>query len=137
MSQENVDIVRQIHAGNRSDRAADSLDEIISLFHPDCEFVSAMGAVDQQTYRGHDGLRRYRRDLEAAWTEWQIEIEEIFEPSPGTVVSIIRPHLVARESGIALVDRRATVTEFADGQIIRVSAHASRAEALEAIGLPE
>jgi ketosteroid isomerase-like protein len=136
MSEENVEIVRRTIEANRSDAAAE-FDLVLSAIDPDFELVSSMGAVDQRVYHGEEGLRQYRRDMDEAWSEWRIEVEEVFEPKLGTVVAVIRPHLVARQSGIVLAEQRAVIYELTDGRICSVRGFPSRAEALEAVGLSE
>lgn len=137
MPQDNVEIVRRVIAANRSDRSQTTPDDTLALFDPECEFTSAMGAVDQRLYRGREGLRRYLQDMEEAWSEWWVEAEEISEPRPGTVLAIIRPHVVAKESGIPLASRRATIYEFSGPMIKDVRNFGTPAEALDAMGLAE
>jgi len=37
---------------------------------PNIEIVSAFGGIEERTYRGHDGLRRWVQDVTEAFDEW-------------------------------------------------------------------
>jgi ketosteroid isomerase-like protein len=137
MSQENVEIARWVVESNTSDADQALVEEILSVIHPAFEFVSSMGAVDQQVYHGPDGIRKYRADMEEAWVKWHMEVEDAFEPRPGVVIVVQRVHLVARESEMSLEGQRAVVFELAEGMLVRADAYAGRQEALDAVGVPE
>jgi hypothetical protein len=59
VSQENSEVVRQVVEWTHSDDIDDRMDRGLALWDPNCEFTSVMAEVEPQTYRGHDGLRRY------------------------------------------------------------------------------
>ena len=87
MSQENVEIVRWLVESNYSEHLEDRMDEVLELWAPDCEYISVLGTVDQEIYKGHDGLRRYLGDMTAAWSEWRNVLGEISEVDPGVVLA--------------------------------------------------
>ncbi len=137
MSQENVEIVRRGLELNQSAQLPGAIDTIGSVWHPDCEFTSVMGEVDQQMYRGHEGIRRYLDDMAEAWKEWRLDVNEVVAVAPDTVVATFTAHLVAKESGVPLENQRAFVAVLSQGKVLRARVYPSRKEALEAVGLSE
>jgi ketosteroid isomerase-like protein len=142
MSQENVDVVREAIESHRSDylEADDRearIEAVLGLWDPSCEFTSVMAAVEPNTYRGHDGLRRYLNDLADSWEEWQNEVEEIFDVGSDTVFATIRSRVIGKGSGATAESQRAAVFVLSKGKIVRGRTFPSRTEALEAVGLRE
>ena len=65
MSQKNVELHRRaIEAFNARD-----LEAYIAYVDPSVEFYSVFAAVGGGAYHGHDGVRRWFRDLQDAWGE--------------------------------------------------------------------
>ena len=61
MSQENVEIVKRgIDAFNRRD-----LDGLAELSTPDAEWVTSMGAIEAETFRGREGPK----DISHVWVK--------------------------------------------------------------------
>ena len=81
---------------------------------------------EPDTYRGHDGLRRYINDLAASWEEWQNEVEEIFDVGADTVFATIRSRVIGKGSGATADSRRAAVFVLSKGKIVRGRTYASR-----------
>lgn len=74
MSQARIELVRR-WAQAFNDRDMDALLELTS---PDFEFVPYLAnLVETTTYRGHDGLRRYFEDADAAWEEIRVELDDV------------------------------------------------------------
>jgi hypothetical protein len=61
---------RLIDAFNRRDVAA-----VLAGIAPEMKFESSL--VERKTYRGHAGLGEYLADLDAAWSEWATEDDEL------------------------------------------------------------
>ena len=137
MSQENVEVVRQALAANHSDGLENRLDSMLTLWDPSCEYTRVTAAVDPETYRGHDGMRRYISDMVDTWAEWQIEPDEVFEAGPDTVFATFRFRANGKDTGAPVEARLATVFVLADGKILRGHTYPSREDALEAVGLSE
>ena len=76
MSQENLEIVR---AFTESFNAGD-IEGLLACCDPEIEFHSTFAAVGGADYHGHDGMRRWHRDLEEAWgDEIRSELEQLFD----------------------------------------------------------
>ncbi len=137
MSQENVEIVRRLLEAHRSEDIDAGVETFVALSDPTVEFTSIMAAVAPVTYRGHDGIRRYLRELATSWSEWRMEPEEVFELGNGSVFAAFRSHLVGEQSGAAVEAERAGVFVLFDGKIVSGRIYPTREQALEAAGLPE
>jgi ketosteroid isomerase-like protein len=135
MSRENVELVRQIIDANRSDRLQAAIEAAVALSHPTIEFTSIMAAVSPQTYRGHDGIRRYFNEMADSWEEWRNETEEVFDAGPDMVVVVFRSSVIGKASGVAVETQRAMVCVLSEGKLLRGQVYPSRAEALKAVGL--
>ena len=62
MSQENVEIIKDAFAAiSRSD-----LNMLLSLTDPEVEFHSLIAEAEDQTYRGHDGVREWWEQVKAS-----------------------------------------------------------------------
>ena len=137
MSRENVEVVRQVIESNRSDDLEARLEAVLALWDPSCEYTRVTAAVDPQTYRGHDGLRRYFSDMADSWAEWRNEEEEVFEVGTDTVVATVRSRLTGKESGVPVEARLGVVFVLSQGKVLRGQVYPSPQEALEAVGLSE
>ena len=136
MSRENVEVVRQVIEWTHSDDL-DRMDRGLALWDPNCEFTPVMAEVEPQTYRGHDGLRRYFSELADSWRDWRMEVEEILDAGPETVIAVFRTYLVGKDSGAAVEAQRGMVCVLSEGKLLRARVYPSREEALEAVGLRE
>jgi ketosteroid isomerase-like protein len=137
MSQENVEIIRQIIEAARPASDESGLQSFLALCDPGCELTSLLAGVEPQTYRGHDGIRRYVSDMADAWKKWRNQVDEVFEVRPDTVVATFRCQLVGKNSGVALEMRLAAVGVLSEGKLLRFHNYPNREQALAAVGLGE
>jgi ketosteroid isomerase-like protein len=137
VSRENVETVRQVIEGNRSDDLDVRREESIALWDPRCEYTSVIAAVEPETYRGHEGIRRYISDLAERWAEWRSEVEEIFEMGSDGIFATILFRAVGKDSGVPVEARLGSVFVLSQGKLLRGRTYPSREEALEAVGLRE
>jgi ketosteroid isomerase-like protein len=129
MSQENVETVRAMFASY----TADDVDAVIDAAAEDIELRPALvGGLEGAVYRGKAGFRSFLADVDAAWDEWQIEIEEFHDLSD-TVLALGRVQARARD-GMKLEARSGWVCGMRDRKVVRFRSFASSAEALEAVG---
>ena len=139
MSQENVEIVRQALESNRSgsDDLEARIEAALAFWDPSCEYTRVTAAVDPQTYRGHEGMRRYISDMADSWAEWRIEVEDAFEVDQDTVVATFRFRATGKTSGVPIEARLGVVCVLSQGKVLRGHTYPSPQEALEAVGLRE
>ena len=135
MSQEDVEIVRSVfEASSRGDTEA-----VLAHYDLDVEWNAERtqpGVGFGESYRGHDGLRRFFRQWREAWDNDEYELEELIDAG-GTVVSVARQQGRGRVSGAAIARPITGVWTIREGKVVRVIWFPTREEALEAVGLRE
>jgi ketosteroid isomerase-like protein len=138
MSQENVEAVKAwVVAINRGDLAA-----LVALADPAVEFRSYLASVagEQGAYRGHEGLRKYLRDLEDAWERFRIDARE-YRDLGDVVFNSGKLEASGRASGLQVEQEFGCIHRFGGGtgpgRFLGMEFFTSRTEALEAVGLQE
>jgi ketosteroid isomerase-like protein len=131
MSQEPVETVREIFdAFNSGD-----IERIIAFMDPDVEAeVPSELSAEPDTYRGHEGMRRYFESFEDALDEIRFKPERFWHMGESVVVDA-RLLAKGRLTAIAVEQRHAQVWAIRDGKALRVRAYASLSDALESVGL--
>jgi ketosteroid isomerase-like protein len=133
MSEESVEVVRQIFAAFNSE----DIDLILAFTHPDFEVeVPPDLSTEPDTYRGHDGMRRYWESFRDAMEEIRFEPERVWDAGQVVVVAM---HVTAkgRRTAISVEQRIAGLWTICNGKAIRVRVYVSLSEALQAVGLTE
>jgi uncharacterized protein len=134
MSQENVEIVRSLFEAFGVHRDPEAG---LPYVDPDVEFQSAIiGGAEGITYRGHDGVRRWMAESDAAFEELTLKPEE-FRDLGDEVLLIGRLHARGRESGVEVDSPIAWLSTVRDGKVVRSRGFLRPQEALEAAGLRE
>jgi ketosteroid isomerase-like protein len=131
MSQENVDVVREVlDAQRRRDWEA-----FRRLYGPDIEWRDASGLW------GDWGTRRGFEDVQEAWTTWfeafehvEFDLAEVMDGGD-EVVAFIRIRAQGRGSGLVVNQKLPSVWTVRGGKVVRVRGYREEAEALEAAGL--
>jgi ketosteroid isomerase-like protein len=133
MSQENVEVVRQIfEAFNRRDWEAWA-----SHHHPEVEWTDPAEYPGGGVRRGVGDIRRLFEDLFETGDEWHVEVDAVESVGRERVLMRGRSVLVGRVSRIPMEDSLFQLFSFEDGRVHRVQTFRSSAEALEAVGLRE
>jgi len=108
---------------------------ILVLTHPDFEAeVSSEVSAEPDTYRGHDGIRRYFDSFDEAMDDIHFEGERFWETDDSVVVAL-RLTARGRRTAIAVEQHSAGVWTVRDGKILRIRAYASITRALRSVGL--
>jgi hypothetical protein len=133
MSRENIEVVRQVNdAFNSGD-----LDRILEFIDPEFEtLVPPAFSAEPDTYRGHEGIRRYFDSFQEAMTEIRFH-QERFEEVGEEVVVAVRLTARGRTTGILVEQRLGQVWATRDGKVVEVRNYASFSEALDAAGPTE
>src|SRR5829696_7567688 len=94
MSEENVEVVKSLFAAfAERDQAAAA-----TVLDPEVEIRPAIvGGPEGVVYHGLRGNRRFWHDVDAAWKEFRIEVEE-FRDSASRCWCLDEPSLVAKEA---------------------------------------
>ncbi len=130
MAQDNLELHRRVvEAFNERD-----VDGIVALSDPRIELHSAVTA---SLYEGHEGVRRWHRDLEEAFggQVW-IEPEAYFDLGEHTLTFHLL-HGRGRQSGAGIAERFAHVHRWRDGLTVRFTAYADQDQALTDLGVSE
>jgi ketosteroid isomerase-like protein len=135
MPSENTEIVRRFFEANRSDDIEGAIEANTVLTDPGFEFTPVMAAVQPQTYRGPEGFRRYIEEMADSWQEWRMEVEEVFDVDPNTVLATFYSHLIGKDSGARVKSLRAVVVVLSDRKVLRANVYPSPEEAREAVEL--
>jgi ketosteroid isomerase-like protein len=106
----------------------------LAVCHPEIEFLSMLD-IGGRSYRGHDGIREYFRDIESAWAEWAVEVERVAEGADGRVAIVMTMRARGKESGLELAERTAHVWTVRDGRLLRNELYREPEEALRELGL--
>jgi ketosteroid isomerase-like protein len=134
MSQENVEVVREVlDAWNSHD-----FERWLACWDATCQWVPRLRSEVEgtQTYRGHDGLRRYWEEDDSVWDRFLVEFRD---------VRAIRDQVIAtgtgtasgKGSGVEITTPLAMRFQLRERKIIRGESYLDVSEALEAAGLSE
>ena len=134
MSHDNVEIARNMHtAFGRRD-----LEALLAACHPEVTYRAAITQLlegEAGDFRGHDGIRRWWRDLDDLYDDLRTEVVEVCDLDGERVLVVFDVHGRGKGSGVTRVERLTQVATVRDGQIIEMRDFFSRREALEAVGL--
>jgi ketosteroid isomerase-like protein len=118
MSEQKLEVARRgLEAFNRRD-----VEALVNGFDTDCEWVSFRAQLEGGVYRGHDGVRRFVRDMDEDWSEFRIELEELSEVGE-RVLLIGSARAESRGSGLRVNNRVGFVFDFREGKIHRLVAY--------------
>lgn len=132
MSQENVEIALALpEAWNRGDREA-----FLALWDEEAEFYPFRAQLEGESYRGHDGLERFIRELAEDFDDARFEVDEARDAGE-QVVGIGRFRARGRASGVDLNVPLGVHMKVRQGKIFYVRFFSEPADALEAAGLSE
>src|SRR5438445_4504369 len=131
MSDGNVELFRRlIEAFNTRD-----VEAMIAYCDPSIDFHSTFAAVGGAIYQGHDGIRRWHRDLGDAWGEIRTEPEAYFLGQDTLLFFVL--HGRGRHSRAEVATPVASVTRWRDGLMIYLKNCTQRDDALRDLGVSE
>jgi len=133
VSRENVERHRRvIEAYNARD-----VEAFIAYCDPSIEFHSAFASVGGAVYHGHDGVRKFFRDMQDAWGGViRIEPEAYFDLGEHTL-AVYALHARGRHSGADVAMPVALLARWRDGLVVYAEGYAQREDALSALGVSE
>ena len=110
---------------------------ILAFAHPDFEtVVPPEFSAEPDTYRGHEGIRRYFKLFDDDMEDVRFEAERMWEAGD-SVVAVVRLTARGRHSGFAVEQRIAQVWTIRDGRALRAQTFRELAEACAAAGIDE
>jgi ketosteroid isomerase-like protein len=131
MSQENVDVVRQLYSAMN----ARELEAVAELADPDVEWIPD-SRVGQGPIRGRENIIRFFMDQAETFEEFRVETKRFWDTGDKVLV-FVRTTGRGTASGAGFDIRIGHLWTLRDGLIVRGEGHANRDEALEAAGLME
>ena len=132
MSEESLEVARKAHQHlNDGD-----IDALIVLCDDDFELDMTARVLNPDTYRGHEGIRRFYREVSDVWEEFRWEPLSFFDTADKVVV-LLHSHGRGRGSGLEMARNAAMVWTIDEGRAKSVRFYTDQAEALEAAGLSE
>jgi ketosteroid isomerase-like protein len=132
VSRQDLEVVRSMLDTLNESGVEAAMDQI----HPDFEGVTPPElSPEPDTYRGHEGIRRYFAGFEGVMDEVRWEADELMEAPNERVVAGIRllTRSVATELELELPVWQ--VCTVRDGKVLRIEGFAKREDALRAAGL--
>ena len=117
MSQVDVELARR-----GFDAFADEgVDGLIRFLHPDFEMTTPPGlAAEPDTYRGHDGIRRYFSSFYDVMDDISFEIDEFEDLGSGRVLGVSKLRARGQATGIEVEQEITQVCEIEDGLVRRI-----------------
>jgi ketosteroid isomerase-like protein len=128
MSRENVDVLSRGYAAvNRGD-----IDGLLMSVHPDVEFTSLIAEAEGETFKGHDGVRRWWEQVVIPLGGLHGELEEVRDLGDAVLTRVAGTY---RPSGVEVHQTVWNVVHFRDGKATRWDFFRTEEEALDAVGL--
>jgi uncharacterized protein len=135
VSQENVEIVRQVMTLRERAGETGELPPPSGLLAPDVEIDMSRRVFNPAVYRGIDGLARLNDEIRDVWEDFRV-VPKQFIDAGDQVVVLETIHARGRGSGVELdTQPSATIWTLRDGQVTRVQVGVEPNEALKAVGL--
>ena len=133
MSQEHLEL---LHGANGDFNRRD-LDAFLALLDANVEFNTRIVELEGGgPFRGHDGVRRWWKELFEVFPDFSSEIEEIRDLGDTTITRVLL-HGQGIGSDAVTEQRQWIVSEWRGRKAIRWLSFGSENEALEAAGLSE
>jgi ketosteroid isomerase-like protein len=132
MSQENVEIVRQMWNAFLGDDPASGL----SFCDPDIEW-DGTNLPDGKVARGHEAIVEHAMRWAEMWDDWRMEPERFIDAGADQVILIFREIGRSAESGLQMDERHAELYTVREGKVVYRKGFSDPDEALEAVGLRE
>lgn len=114
-----------LEATNRSD-----IEGLVAHCHEDVECEPFLAQVEGDLYRGHDGMRSWWAEREAAWESIRIEAGEIKHMGGHMFMRGVF-HTHARGSGVEISVPFSQVAQIRDGKFAWWGVYQTEAEALD------
>ena len=130
MSEENVELLRRgFTALNHSD-----LEVFLATVHPEVEFTSLIAEAEGQTFRGHDGVRRWWQEVVLPLGGLHGEPDEIRDLGDTALARVVATY---RPRGVEVPQTIWIIVRYRDRMAIWWQFFRTQAAALDAAGLSE
>lgn len=128
MSEENVEVVRRAHKAF----ADEGVEAVLPFIDPEYEATTPSSlASEPDTYRGHDGVRRYFEAFGDGLDGVHFEAREFTAVGDQVLVDTVM-HARGRTTGIDVEQHAFVLWTLREGLVVRQEAFPERGQALEA-----
>lgn len=128
--------IERLLAGLEAFNSGD-VERILTFVDPRFEVsIPAEVSAEPDTYRGHEGVRRYFETFAEAMADIHFAAERVWTAGEEDLVVELRLTATGRQTGIPVEQRVYLVWTVRDGRARRVDTYASLAPALASAGLP-
>ena len=126
-----LEAVRRIY--DEFDRGGEGLE---ALLHPDFQIRMETVFLDDKTYKGMRGYKRWRTDIEELFDRDRFQPEGLRAARDGRWVVLGRLQITEKESGDELDVPLAHVLEQRDKKVASFTVFSDISQALQSVGLP-
>ncbi|MEA2220361.1 MAG: hypothetical protein QOJ35_2987 [Solirubrobacteraceae bacterium] len=111
-------------------------DALVALCDPAVRFESRITAVEDATYEGHEGARRYIANIAGAFDQVEVETSDVVvDRDRAAITNLFRAR--GRGSGVQVEERFFVAAKGRRGKLLWWGMFDSEPEALEAAGLSD
>ena len=126
----NLDLLREMLS-----KAVEDPDAYFALVADDVEWdLRETSSPMAGLYHGREAVRDLYRRWAGAFSDWNFEVERLIDAGEH-VVAFVTERGHGRGSGVEVEMKRANVTTFRNGRVVRWRSFSSREDALRAAGL--
>ena len=136
MSQQNVEIVREVIALMNAGANGELEPRLFDLFAPEALLDMSRRPLHPDVYQGHPGLLRLRREVPEVWDGFLLAPERIMDAGESVMVIETQPPR-AGPRGAKLERRSAVIWTVRNSRVIRMEMGLEAQEALELVRLRE
>jgi ketosteroid isomerase-like protein len=138
MSQENVEIAREMFAAAARAINLGEFDDLDGLLDPEVEWIPINAALEGGWYRGHGGVRQWIKDMNRDWDYFEARPEEFRNLGDDRLLAFGTWRARGRSSGVELDSQPAAwLIQLRNGKVVRMQTFTERSQALKAAGLRE
>ena len=105
---------------------------LLDLLDPEIELRPLM-SVWERSYRGHDGIERWWRDVAELWDSFEVEADDFRDVADDAMLLHIQWHGVAKGSGNEVEGPLAAIARFAGEKVVLLEIFIDEARALASL----
>jgi ketosteroid isomerase-like protein len=124
-------LVEAIPNGRLETMTSRQLEPLLDVLDADVEIRPLLGNVEGETYRGHEGFRRWFAQFTEVFEDFRVDVSAI-DDLDGRVIASGTIHARARGSGAPISQPISWLATVRNGKVVRVDTFGDRASAAQA-----